>query len=122
MKAMKNISKTFAAAAGFAGGVLNGIFGAGGGSVTVPVLEAGGADARTSHAMSVAVMFCVSAVTVFGCMIKGNAPFAEVRELLPAGIAGAAAGALILRRADNSVLRRIFGALLIWCGGRLFFA
>ena len=45
MKAMKNISKTFAAAAGFAGGVLNGIFGAGGGSVTVPVLEAGGADA-----------------------------------------------------------------------------
>lgn len=117
---MKNISKTFAAAAGFAGGILNGIFGAGGGSVTVPLLELGGADARASHAMSVAVILCVSIVSVFGCVMTGHTPTAEVKELLPAGIVGAAAGALILRKANNDILRRIFGALLIYTGGRLF--
>ena len=118
---MKKISKTYAAAAGLAGGVLNGIFGAGGGSVTVPLLELGGSDARSSHAMSVVIIFFVSTVTAFGCIFTGHAPFDTVKQLLPAGIAGAAAGAFLLRKADNDVLRRIFGALLIYSGGRMFF-
>lgn len=119
---MKNISKTYAAAAGLAGGILNGIFGAGGGSVTVPILELGGTDAKTSHAVSVAVIFFISIVTAFGCIFTGHAPFDTVKQLLPAGIAGAAAGAFILRKVDNDILRRIFGALLIYSGGRMFFA
>ncbi len=118
---MKNISKTYAAAAGLAGGILNGIFGAGGGSVTVPLLELGGSDARTSHAVSVAIIFFVSTVTAFGCIFTGHAPFETVKTLLPSGLAGAAAGALILRRTDNDILRRIFGAVLIYSGGRMFF-
>ena len=118
---MKNISKTYAAAAGLAGGVLNGIFGAGGGSVTVPLLELGGSDAKTSHAISVAIIFFVSIVSSFGCIFTGHAPFETVKTLLPWGMAGAVTGALILRKTDNDVLRRIFGALLIWSGGRMFF-
>ena len=119
---MKNISKTYAAAAGLAGGILNGIFGAGGGSAAVPVLELGGSDAKTSHAVSVAVIFFVSIVTALGCIFTGHAPFDTVKPLLPPGIAGAVTGAFILRRADSDILRRVFGALLIYSGGRMLFS
>ena len=116
---MSGLSKTRIAAAGFTGGVLNGLFGSGGGAVAVPILEGGGEDAKRCHALSAAIMFFLSLVSGFGNAVLGHFPLDTVKELLPAGIAGAAAGALLLRRVNNDILRRIFGALLIFSGGRI---
>ena len=52
-------------------------------------------------------------------MFLGYFPLDTVKELLPAGILGASVGATALKKIDNDVLRRIFGVLLIWSGGRI---
>ncbi len=116
---MNKTSKPVAAAAGLVGGVLNGLFGSGGGSVAVPILEHGSSDAKSSHAMAVALMFFISIVSAAGNIVLGHFPIETVKPLLPAGIMGASAGALMLRKVDNDVLRRVFGALLIYSGGRM---
>ncbi len=116
---MDSISKPKAAAAGLVGGILNGMFGAGGGSAAVPILERGGGDAKSCHAMSVAVMFFISIVSAAGNAVLGSFPLETVKPLIPAGIMGASVGALLLRKVNNDVLRRIFGALLIYSGGRM---
>ncbi|MBP5606323.1 MAG: sulfite exporter TauE/SafE family protein [Ruminiclostridium sp.] len=116
----KQVSKPSAALAGLTGGILNGLFGSGGGSAAVPLLEHAGAEPKTAHALSVTLMFFISIVSAVGCMILGRFPAETVKELLPGGIAGAVTGALVLRKANNDILRRIFGALLILSGGRAF--
>ena len=116
---MNRISRSFAAAAGFIGGVINGLFGAGGGAAAVPMLEAGGLEPKKSHALTVGIMMFVSMVSAVGCIILGDVPWGTVRKLVLPGIAGSAAGAFILRRTDNDVLRRIFGAFLIMSGIRM---
>ena len=116
---MNEISKSQAAAAGLAGGLLNGAFGSGGGSAAVPILEWGGNDAKKCHAMSVAIMFFLSIVSTVGNIFLGYFPLDTVKELLPAGILGASVGAAALKKVDNDLLRRIFGVLLIWSGGRM---
>ena len=118
---MNEISKSRAALAGLTGGILNGLFGSGGGAVTVPLLEWGGTDAKKSHAMSVAIMFFISIISTFGNIFLGYSPMETVKALLPAGIIGAVTGSLLLRRTDNTILRRIFGVLLVWSGGRMLF-
>lgn len=116
---MNDISRSRAAAAGFAGGVLNGLFGAGGGSAVIPILEWGGADPKKCHAASVAIMFFISLISTVGNIFLGYFPLETVKTLLPAGILGASTGSILLGKIDNSVLRRVFGALLIWSGGRM---
>lgn len=116
---MNGITKSRAAAAGFAGGILNGLFGSGGGAVAVPVFEWGNGDPKRCHALSVAIMFFLSIVSTVGNIFLGYFPLDTVKSLLPAGILGASVGALALRRINNDVLRRIFGAFLIYSGGRM---
>ena len=116
---MNRVTKLRAASAGLAGGVLNGLFGSGGGSVAVPMLEWGGNDPRKCHALSVAIMFFLSIVSTFGNIFLGYFPLDTVKGLLPAGVLGASVGALLLRKIDNDILRRIFGAFLIYSGGRM---
>lgn len=118
-RTMDNISKTRAAAAGLAGGILNGMFGSGGGAAVVPMLRAKGTDAAKIHAFSVAVMFFISIVSAVGNAILGMVPADMAKRLIPAGIIGAVTGSLLLRKIDNDVLRRIFGVLLIYSGGRV---
>ena len=116
---MNRISKTRYAAAGLAGGFLNGLFGSGGGSAAVPLLEAGGLDPKRSHAMSVVIMMFLSMVSSAGNIFLGNVPWDVLKTVIPAGMAGACAGAFLLRKADSSVLRRIFGGLVLYSGGRM---
>ena len=116
---MNRISKSRAAVAGLSGGILNGLFGSGGGAVAVPLLEWGGAGAKKSHAMSVAIMLFISIVSTVGNIFLGYFPLETVKQLLPAGILGASVGAVLLKKVDNDILRRVFGLLLIWSGGRI---
>ena len=85
----------------------------------MPILGGDGADAKKCHALSAAIMFFLSIVSAVGNAVLGYFPVETVKPLLPAGVVGAAAGALLLRRTDNDVLRRIFGVLLIYSGGRI---
>ena len=97
---------TRAAIIGSLCGLLNGLFGAGGGMAAVPLLRAGGLEQKKAHATSLAVM--AEAVS-----------FSQAAPYLPGGFVGACAGALLMNRIPSGMLRRVFGGLLIFAGVRL---
>ena len=101
------------AAVGFTSGVLNGLFGSGGGIATVPLLERLGIEVKKSHATSVVIIFFLSIAAAIGYYLGGNLDFETAFSLIPSGLAGAAVGALLLKKIDNSILRRIFGVIML---------
>lgn len=105
--------------AGFVIGILNGLLGAGGGMVAVPTLRACGVEGKRSHATSLAVMVPLSLVSAWLYLSAERLELSAALPYLPGGLAGALAGAWLLRRIDTLLLRRVFGVLLIYSAVRL---
>ena len=110
---------TRAAVTGAACGLLNGLFGAGGGMAAVPLLKAGGLPQKKAHATSLAVILPLAAVSAAFYLLDGALSFEEAVPYLPGGFLGACSGALLMKRIPSGVLRRVFGALLLVAGVRL---
>lgn len=94
-------------------GFLNGLFGSGGGIIAVPCLEKSGMEAKKAHASSVALIFMLSLFTTALYYVQGRLDLGLALEYIPWGLAGAAAGAVMLKKVPNSLLRRIFGTVIL---------
>ncbi len=103
-------------------GLCNGLFGSGGGIAAVPMLQKGGADAKTSHATSLALTLPLSAVSAFFYAYDKNFRWGDALPLIPFGLAGAVLGGILMKRMPTALLKRIFGVILIVSGGRLLLA
>ena len=115
----KNSNKLFAAAGGFAVGLVNGLFGAGGGVLAVPMLKKSGLSEKESHAGAIGVMLPLSAFSAWLYLRQGAVELASVYPFLPGGILGAVAGALFLKNINSVFLRGLFGAMMIYAGVRM---
>ena len=102
-------------------GILNGLFGSGGGVAAVPLLTFMGLEPRKSHATSVAVIFFLSIMSVTAYAVKGNLDYKAALSYIPWGIIGAVLGALLLKKVPNSLLRRIFGAVVLISAVKILF-
>ena len=94
-------------------GFLNGLFGSGGGTIAVPCLEKSGLEAKKAHASSVALIFILSVITAVIYFIQGKIDFSLAFDFVPWGLIGAAAGSVLLKKIPNSLLRRIFGIIIM---------
>lgn len=103
---------------GLAVGALNGLLGAGGGMVLVPLLEAIGVRGKKSHATSLSIIVPLSVVSAGLYWYRGWFRPGDALPYLPGGLLGAAAGAWLLGRVSTGWLKIAFGLLLIWGGGR----
>ena len=101
-------------------GVVNGLFGAGGGSVAVPVLRQSGLEDKTAHASSVAVILPVSIFTLSLYLLEGRVGITEGLKYIPWGLLGAGVGTKLLMKIGGVWLHRIFGLLIIFAGVRFF--
>ena len=110
-----------AAAGGVAVGLLNGLLGAGGGMVTVPLLDRLGVRGQKSHATSLAVIVPLSLASAWLYWRRGWFAPEEVLPYLPGGLAGAWLGARLLPRLPLPWLKAAFGLLLLWAAWRLLF-
>ncbi len=104
---------------GATSGILNGLFGSGGGIAAVPLLEKADLEPKKSHATSVALIFCLSIAAAIGYYISGNLDIKTAMSLIPSGLLGAAIGSTLLKKIDNSLLRRIFGIVMLVSGVRM---
>ena len=100
-------------------GFLNGLFGAGGGMLAVPILTSAGLSPQKAHATSLAVILPLTLVTATVYMINGHVSLPDVLPYLPMGLLGAAAGAMLLPRLPEKVLRTVFSAFLMWAAVRM---
>lgn len=103
-------------------GAVNGLFGAGGGMLAVPVLTyVAGLDERHSHATAIAVIlplcFISAAVYAFKTSFDAEITFATTGGV----ILGSFLGALLLKKAGNTFLNLLFYGVMIFAGLRMIF-
>lgn len=113
------MKKLTGALLGLAVGLLNGLFGAGGGMVAVPMLKRAGLEPKNAHATSIAITMPLSVLSGYLYLQAGGLTFSDALPFIPAGIIGALAGGLLLKKVSDTLLRRLFGALVIIAAVRL---
>jgi hypothetical protein len=114
---MKN--KILGALGGVIIGIMNGLLGAGGGMLAVPMLKKFGLDQTRAHATAVAVIFPLSILSAAAYLYLGRFELGDAAVYLLPGIAGALAGALLLAKIPQTWLRKIFACFIIWAGIRM---
>lgn len=100
-------------------GVLNGLFGAGGGMVAVPMLSKAGLDTQQAHATSIAIILPLTIISSCIYLFQGHLALGDAFVYLPGGVAGALLGSLLLKKLNPIWVRRIFGGLILFSAVRL---
>ena len=100
-------------------GLVNGLLGAGGGMIAVPLIKKVGVEQKEAHATSIGVIVPLSAISAAAYLWRGNVNFSDALPYLLPGVLGAIAGAALMKKIPDKWLRRIFGGFMIWAGIRL---
>ncbi len=108
------------AVCGIITGVLNGLFGAGGGVVGVILLEKFmKMDAHASHSAIVAVILAITPVSVFFYLRNGVYDWNITWQAALGGVVGGVIGAKLLPKINEKWLHGIFGGFMIIAAARM---
>ena len=105
--------------AGAAAGLVNGVFGGGGGMVMAPLLTGWcGSEQKRALATCAGVIlpFCVLSAAIY--VARGGFDWPAALPYLIGGGIGGAVGGLLFRKVSNTVLRRVFALFLLYGGVR----
>lgn len=105
---------------GLVAGLFNGLFGAGGGMIVVPMLEKSGINPKKSHATSIVIIAILSVFSLIGYFCVGHIDFQNTLGYIPAGVVGVFVGSWLLKKIKTDFLRRVFGLIMIISSIRLF--
>ena len=109
-----------AALCGAAAGAANGLFGAGGGMLLVPLLRRQKAlDDRALFASAIAIMLPVSVISFLIYYLHGAVSFFAAAPYLLGGLPGGLLGGLLYRKIPTVYLHRALGLFILWGGLRL---
>lgn len=100
-------------------GIANGLFGAGGGAIAVPLLEKSGMKPQNSHATSIAITLQLSIISAILYYKEGHFQFSEAIKFIPGGVAGAVLGGYFLKKIPANILKKVFGVFMIILGARM---
>lgn len=107
---------------GFATGILNGLFGAGGGSVLVPLMEKFLAvEEHKAHATAIPVILIMSIVSSFLYLQRGFFDFNLWLFVSIGGLAGGFVGAKLLKKVPKKWLKVGFGAVICVTAVKMIF-
>lgn len=100
-------------------GTANGFFGAGGGLFLVPLFTRWlHMEQRHAFATSVAVIFPLSFVSLVVYFLKGGIDIVSILPTLLGGLAGGFIAGRIFGKVPVTLLRRVFGLLILYGGVR----
>ncbi len=107
------------AVAGFCAGAVNGLFGAGGGMVLVPLLSILTDTAEQDiFPASVSIIFPICIVSLSFGAIQEGLPFLQALPYLIGSIGGGILAGLTAKRIPVKWLHRTLGVLILWGGVR----
>ena len=109
-----------AALCGAAAGLANGLFGAGGGMVLLPLLtRLTELEGHESFASCVCIILPLSLVSAGIYALRGGGFALESLPYLIGGAIGGVIAGLLLKRLPTKWLHRVLGAFILWGGARL---
>lgn len=104
---------------GVAVGIVNGVFGAGGGMIAVLLLKQNGLDQKSAHANAVAVILPITVISAVLYLVKGTVNFTDSISFIPTGVIGSVVATFVLQKFSNKLLQKIFAIFMIYAGVRL---
>ena len=117
---LKNIKKLLKPTIlGLGVGFINGVFGAGGGMLAVPILKSEGLSQKSAHANAVAVILPITVLSAVLYLVKGSVSLADSLAFIPTGLIGSVIAAFALQKFSNKWLQKIFAVFMIYAGVRL---
>ena len=107
---------------GILSGFLNGLFGAGGGSVVVPAMEKFlDIDEKKSHATAIGIILLFSLVSMGFYLYKGFFDFKLWIPVTSGGVIGGLVGAKLLSKISKKWLKIIFGGVIMATAVKMIF-
>lgn len=100
-------------------GVINSLLGAGGGMIGVPVIRRFVPEQTRAQATCLAVIFPISIISAGMYLYNGYMTVQDSLIYLIPGALGALAGAFLLAKIPDRIMRRIFGVFMLWAGVRM---
>lgn len=120
VKFLKNKPKLGAAVAGAAAGLANGLFGAGGGMLLLPLLtHTTDIRPREAFASCVCIILPLSLVSAAVYWMRGGSFLLDSLPYLAGGAVGGVIAGVLLKRLPTKWLHRALGIVIIWGGIRL---
>ena len=100
-------------------GVVNGIFGAGGGMLAVPLLKKRGLNQKSAQANAIAVILPITVISAVLYLIRGNVDIKDSLLYVPTGLVGSIIATFALQKFSNKFLQKTFALFMIYAGIRL---
>lgn len=99
---------------GFITGIINGLFGSGGGTIVVPALVfLVGIEDFKAHATAISIILPLSIISTI-IYLKSNVIKLDISLMVTlGGLIGSFIGAKFLKKVPNLILRKIFGIIII---------
>ena len=107
--------------AGFLAGILNGLFGAGGGIVAVEALKKNGLDQKEAQSTSIAVILPLCILSAIIYSLNAMPDFKTILILILPGLIGAFFGTFLMKKMSCRLLKKVFCLFLIYAGVRMIF-
>lgn len=107
---------------GFFTGILNGLFGSGGGTIVVPaMIYYLHVDDHKAHATAIAIILPLTIISSFVYIYNSFVDWDLVLKTSIGGVVGGYIGAKLLRVIPDKYLRKIFGGFMIFASIRMVF-
>lgn len=107
---------------GLVAGIINGLFGSGGGTIIVPALVfILGIEDHKAHATTISIILPLTIISTFIYFKNGAIDFTICLYIALGGIIGGFLGAKLLNKVPKNILRKIFGIFMIIAGIRMVF-
>ncbi len=101
-------------------GLVNGLFGAGGGMVLVPMfIQFGKLEDKKAFSSAISIILPMCLVSIFVYWRNSIFPFGEALPYLFGGLAGGVLGGILFRKVTAQFLHKVFGMVILWGGIRL---
>ena len=109
------------AISGAAAGAANGLFGAGGGMVLVPLLTRwAGLEDKKAFATAISIIAPMCLVSILIYCLRGSMDFRVALPYLIGGLFGGLAGGKLFRKIPAGFLHKALGILILYGGVRQF--
>lgn len=105
---------------GLVTGLVNGLFGSGGGTIIVPALVIFlGLEDYKAHATAISIILPLSIISTIVYFINKTISFKVAIMVMLGGLLGSYIGAKILNKIPLNILRKIFGSVIIYTAIRM---